>query len=253
MGAEIAGARGRRAARAVGGARRRVLRQGVRHYLSRPPAHEAAERAREADRFSLAAMFALAALCLLAGVFPGLFIDALAPAVQQPRRRPDADADRDRIGCRSCRSPRAAAPTTACSSSCSSLRRPRWPPPRSIGFASDAVRSAPAWDCGFPDAEPGDAIYRRQFRRADSPRVRRLRFPRARATSTCRRRATRGRRASTSRCTTSSGKPSTRRSSARSSRSPDAAQPAAVPDHPAVSQRRLRRAGTLLLVLAAWP
>ena len=30
---------------------------------------------------SLAAMFFLAALCLLAGVLPGLFMDALAPAV----------------------------------------------------------------------------------------------------------------------------------------------------------------------------
>src|SRR5215831_201447 len=42
----------------------------------------AAERARETDRFSLAAMFFFAALCLVAGILPGLFIDALAPVVQ---------------------------------------------------------------------------------------------------------------------------------------------------------------------------
>src|SRR5262249_51598738 len=43
---------------------------------------EAAAAAREIDRYSLAAMFAFAGLCLLAGIFPGLFIDALAPVVQ---------------------------------------------------------------------------------------------------------------------------------------------------------------------------
>ena len=42
-------------------------------------AHRGGREARETDRFSLAAMFAFAALCLLAGVLPGLFIDALAP------------------------------------------------------------------------------------------------------------------------------------------------------------------------------
>src|SRR4026209_1809529 len=41
----------------------------------------AAENAQETDRFSLAAMFFFAALCLVAGVLPGLFIDALAPVV----------------------------------------------------------------------------------------------------------------------------------------------------------------------------
>jgi formate hydrogenlyase subunit 3/multisubunit Na+/H+ antiporter MnhD subunit len=41
----------------------------------------AAGQAREVDLFSLNAMFALATLCLVAGVLPGLFIDLLAPAV----------------------------------------------------------------------------------------------------------------------------------------------------------------------------
>src|ERR1700726_4975665 len=43
---------------------------------ARPPA---AASAQETDSKSLAAMYALAALCLIAGIVPGLFIDALAP------------------------------------------------------------------------------------------------------------------------------------------------------------------------------
>src|ERR1700687_2073731 len=35
-----------------------------------------AERAEETDRFSLAAMYVLAGLCLAAGILPGFFIDA---------------------------------------------------------------------------------------------------------------------------------------------------------------------------------
>src|SRR5262249_55723754 len=50
-------------------------------FLGRPRT-PAAEKALETDRASLTAMFAFAALCLLAGVLPGLVIDALAPVVQ---------------------------------------------------------------------------------------------------------------------------------------------------------------------------
>lgn len=50
-------------------------------FLGRPRS-AAAERARETDRWSLGAMFALAALCVATGLFPGLFIDAIAPVVQ---------------------------------------------------------------------------------------------------------------------------------------------------------------------------
>ena len=39
----------------------------------------AAAKAHETDSNSLAAMYFLAALCLVAGMLPGLFIDALAP------------------------------------------------------------------------------------------------------------------------------------------------------------------------------
>ncbi len=47
-------------------------------FLGRARSGVAAE-ARETDRFSLAAMFALAGLCLLAGILPGYVMDALAP------------------------------------------------------------------------------------------------------------------------------------------------------------------------------
>ena len=50
-------------------------------FLGRPRT-AVAEKAREVDNFSLAAMFTLAALCLFAGVLPGLVIDLLAPVVQ---------------------------------------------------------------------------------------------------------------------------------------------------------------------------
>jgi hypothetical protein len=50
-------------------------------FLGRPRT-PAAEAAQEVDRFSLTAMFILAALCFLAGVLPGPVIDLLAPVVQ---------------------------------------------------------------------------------------------------------------------------------------------------------------------------
>jgi formate hydrogenlyase subunit 3/multisubunit Na+/H+ antiporter MnhD subunit len=50
-------------------------------FLGRPRTPQA-EAAEEVDRFSLSAMFVLAALCFIAGVLPGLFIDMLAPVVR---------------------------------------------------------------------------------------------------------------------------------------------------------------------------
>lgn len=51
-------------------------------FLGRPRT-DAAERAKEVDNASLAAMSILALLCVLAGVLPGFVIDALAPAVNE--------------------------------------------------------------------------------------------------------------------------------------------------------------------------
>jgi NADH:ubiquinone oxidoreductase subunit 5 (subunit L)/multisubunit Na+/H+ antiporter MnhA subunit len=50
-------------------------------FLGRPRTPQA-DAAREVDRCSLAAMFALAVLCFVAGILPGLFIDMLAPVVR---------------------------------------------------------------------------------------------------------------------------------------------------------------------------
>jgi len=50
-------------------------------YLGRPRS-PAAAHATETDRFSLAAMVIFAALCLLAGLFPGVAMDALSPTVR---------------------------------------------------------------------------------------------------------------------------------------------------------------------------
>jgi hydrogenase-4 component B len=50
-------------------------------FLGRPRSPVASEAA-ETDRWSLAAMFALALLCLLAGILPGHFINALSPVIE---------------------------------------------------------------------------------------------------------------------------------------------------------------------------
>ena len=71
---------GRRPARALGRARRGLLRQGVRHHVPRPAAHaRSPPRPARPTAGRWRRCSALAALCLLAGILPGYFIDALAP------------------------------------------------------------------------------------------------------------------------------------------------------------------------------
>ena len=150
-------------------------------------------RARETDPISVAAMGILAALCLLAGIFPAFFIDELAPAVRRPRRDADAGAGWEFTGFRSCRSPRAAAPTTAFSCSFSSRPPPRSPPLRSIDSPPTLCGAAPAWDCGFPDANPATQYTAESF----AEPIRRVSTAPSRSAlksaSTCRRRANCGR------------------------------------------------------------
>jgi NADH:ubiquinone oxidoreductase subunit 5 (subunit L)/multisubunit Na+/H+ antiporter MnhA subunit len=113
----------------------------------------AAERARETDRLSLAAMFFLAALCLIAGVMPGLFIDALAPVVHGLLgTRVPVQRGLDWLSI---------VPIAESRSSYNGLLV--------FGFmlasgtlaafaihrlASDRLRRAPPWDCGYPDSSP---------------------------------------------------------------------------------------------------
>jgi hydrogenase-4 component B len=121
-------------------------------FLGRPRS-PSAESAREVDPISVAAMGILAALCLLAGIFPAIVIDALAPAVrrltgaQMPVQEgipwlsiaPIAES-------RSSYNGLLVFLFIAASASLAAFAIHR--------IASNKLRRAPAWDCGFPDANP---------------------------------------------------------------------------------------------------
>jgi hydrogenase-4 component B len=121
-------------------------------FLGRPRT-PAAEAARETDRFSRAAMYSFAALCLAAGVFPGVFIDALAPVAETL------------VGARMPTQASVAwlsiVPVAESRSSYNGLLVLVFI--TLSGFlaafaihrlASDRLRRSPAWDCGYPDASP---------------------------------------------------------------------------------------------------
>jgi len=110
--------------------------------------------ATETDAFSLAAMYFLAALCLVAGVLPGLFIDALAPVSEGlvGARMPMQTGVQQWLSI----VPIAASRSSydgllvflfmAISGTLAALAIHR--------LASDRVRRSPAWDCGYPDPSP---------------------------------------------------------------------------------------------------
>jgi len=121
-------------------------------FLGRPRT-QAAEAAVETDSFSLAAMMLLAALCLVAGILPGLFIDAIAPV--------SSALIGARMPAQSGLQWLSIIPIAASRSSydgllvflfmvisgtiaASAIHR----------LASDRLRRAPAWDCGYPDPNP---------------------------------------------------------------------------------------------------
>jgi formate hydrogenlyase subunit 3/multisubunit Na+/H+ antiporter MnhD subunit len=121
-------------------------------FLGRPRS-AAAEEARETDRFSLGVMLALAAVCLLAGILPGFFIDAIAPVVQHllgghmPRQSSIAWLSMVPITKdRSSYNGLLVFLFIAASASLAALVIHL--------LASKAVRRAPAWDCGYPNASP---------------------------------------------------------------------------------------------------
>lgn len=121
-------------------------------FLGRPRS-DAASRAGEVDRFSLTSMFVLALMCLLAGILPGFLIDGLAPATlslvgaRMPTQSslpwlsivPIAESHSSYNGL-------LVFAFIAASASLAALAIHR--------IASDKIRRAPAWDCGFPDASP---------------------------------------------------------------------------------------------------
>jgi hydrogenase-4 component B len=121
-------------------------------FLGRPRMPAAAQ-AQETDRWSLAAMLVLSAVCLLAGTLPGYFIDALAPVVSAVvGERMPVQAG---IGWHSI-VPIAESRSSyngllvflfiAISGSLSAFAIHR--------LASAVLRRGPAWDCGYPDASP---------------------------------------------------------------------------------------------------
>ncbi|MBS1183531.1 MAG: Hydrogenase-4 component [Proteobacteria bacterium] len=121
-------------------------------FLSRPRS-PAAETAHEVSRWQIRAMYSLLVVCLIAGVFPGPFLDALSPVSQMlvagamPKQPilPHLSI----------------IPISESRSSYSGflvfffIMMASWAAIRVIhNFASRAVRRAPPWDCGFPDASP---------------------------------------------------------------------------------------------------
>ena len=121
-------------------------------FLGRPRS-AVAETARETDRCSLGAMFAFAGLCLLAGIFPGLVIDALAPVAQV--------LVHDNMPAQLGVPWLSIVPVASARSSYNGLliflfiAASAWIAVLAIHrFASHALRRAPAWDCGFPDPRP---------------------------------------------------------------------------------------------------
>jgi formate hydrogenlyase subunit 3/multisubunit Na+/H+ antiporter MnhD subunit len=121
-------------------------------FLGRPRSPEAAS-AVETDVLSRSAMAVLLAACLLAGLLPGLVIDAVAPVVQAV------------IGIHmptQMSSPwLSIVPIAQSRSSYNGLLVFGFIALSTIvavqvihRFASDALRRGPAWDCGFPDPNP---------------------------------------------------------------------------------------------------
>ena len=121
-------------------------------FLGRPRS-DAAAQAREVDPWSIAAMFGFAALCLLAGIFPGAVIDSIAPVARaltgsrMPMQLGDAWMT--------------IAPVEASRSSYNGLLVFGFITASILvtvlavhRFGSRLIRRTPAWDCGFPDPTP---------------------------------------------------------------------------------------------------
>ena len=121
-------------------------------FLGRPRSSPA-QTAGETDRFSLAAMFGLAMLCLFAGILPGFVIDTLAPVtVALLGERMAGQAQLPWLSiipiaeARSSYNGLLVFLFIASSASLAAYVIHR--------LASRALRRAPAWDCGYPDSSP---------------------------------------------------------------------------------------------------
>lgn len=122
-------------------------------FLGRPRSPAAAQ-AQETDRASLAALFTLAALCLLTGILPGLVVDGLAPVVGLLNGSA-------RLTVQHTQPWLTLAPIVDAKSSYNGLLVLLFMMLSGTAaaflihrFASNAARRGPTWDCGFPDASP---------------------------------------------------------------------------------------------------
>jgi hypothetical protein len=136
------------------------------------PRSEVARAAVETDRWSLAAMAGLALLCVLAGILPGFLIDLVAPAVDL--------AVGARMPLQGGNSWFTLIPVAEVRSSYSGFLvmvfiaisggASAWLVHR---LASRRLRRAPAWDCGFPNADPvtqyGGGSFAQPIRRVMAP------------------------------------------------------------------------------------
>ena len=175
VGPEDPRAGGRRAAGAVGGARRRLLRPRSSASPSsagraRPPA---ADGARGRPLLARRDVRRSPPSASLAGILPGFVIDALSPVADGARRRTACRRRRRSRGCRSCRSRESRSSYNGLlvfvfiAASAALAASPSTASPRT------RVRRAPAWDCGFPDPSPATQYTAGQLRPADPPRLRR--------------------------------------------------------------------------------
>jgi formate hydrogenlyase subunit 3/multisubunit Na+/H+ antiporter MnhD subunit len=121
-------------------------------FLGRPRS-AAAEKASEVDRYSVAAMFIVAALCLLTGILPGWVIDTLSPITTEllggrmPIQANEAWFSIAPIAdSRSSYNGLLVMVFVTISASLAVFFIHR--------FASHALRRAPAWGCGFSDPAP---------------------------------------------------------------------------------------------------
>ena len=121
-------------------------------FLGRPRT-PVAERACETDRASLTAMLALAALCLIAGIVPGFFIDALAPVAQTLVGA--------RMPAQGINSWLSVIPIAESRSSYNGLLVLLFITLSTLiaievihRFASRSLRRGAPWDCGYPDPSP---------------------------------------------------------------------------------------------------
>ncbi len=121
-------------------------------FLGRPRTTMAAD-ANEVDRWSLAAMFIFASLCLVIGIIPGPVIDALAPVV--------SGLVAERMPVQTAEPWLSIVPIAESRSSYNGFLVFAFIAMSTLAtaeiihrFASRAVRRAPAWDCGFPDPNP---------------------------------------------------------------------------------------------------